>query len=80
MNDKNIIMLFDEERHPVKMAVIATLQLNNNEYAILHAIAQDEDYICQVNSLGDQQEFTLVTDEAKCQEIIDAYYEFCEDN
>ncbi len=75
MKDNNIITLFDENHLPVEMEVIATLQLKEKDYAILHAIANDEDEIFTVDSTGDQQAFSIVEDELERQEVIDAYYE-----
>ncbi len=75
MKDKNTITLFDEDQRPIEMEIIASLQLNNQDYAILHAIEQDQDYVVNVNSEGDQQEFQIVEDDAERQEVVDAYYE-----
>ncbi len=71
----NKITLFNDSQQPVEMEIIATLQLNNRDYAILHAIDDDEDYIFKVTSEGDENVFSHVEDETERQDIIDAYYE-----
>ncbi len=69
------ITLFNDSQQPVEMEIIATLQLNNRDYAILHAIDDDEDYIFAVTGEGDENVFSLVEDDIERQDIIDAYYE-----
>ncbi len=73
--ENNIITIFDERGQATEMEVVATLKVARQDYAILHAIATDEDEIFAVEENGDQQKFSLVEDEGLRQEIVDAYYD-----
>ncbi len=74
------ITLFDDDQQPIEMEIIATLQLNNRDYAILHVAEEDQDYIFAVDSEGDEKLFSIVEDATERRDVIDAYYELVEDN
>lgn len=72
------VTLFDEDEQPLELVVVATLKINDTEYAILFDEQEDEDYIFRVVQDGDQEQFEIIDNEEELQEVIDAYYELQE--
>jgi hypothetical protein len=69
------VTLIDEYDQPFELVVVATLKINDTEYAILNDEEDDEDYIFKIEKIGDEEQFEIVEDEEELQEVIDAYYE-----
>ncbi len=68
------IILKAENGDDVSFDLIASLKVENTDYAILHDIENDEDLIFKV--LGDEEkEFILITAEDEIKLVSDAYYE-----
>ncbi len=70
------VTLYDEDEKPFELVVVATLKINDTEYAILFDEVEEEDYIFRMtkDSDGDDQ-FEIIESEDEVQEVIDAYYE-----
>ncbi|MCK8058915.1 MULTISPECIES: DUF1292 domain-containing protein [unclassified Fusibacter] len=72
------VTLLDEYDQPFELVVVATLKINDTEYAILNDEEDDEDYIFRIEKKGDEETFEIVENEDELQEVIDAYYELNE--
>lgn len=70
------VTLYDEDVNPFELVVVATLKINDMEYAILFDEVEEEDYIFRMtkDEDGDDQ-FEMIDNEEEVQEVIDAYYE-----
>lgn len=69
------VTLIDENDQPLELVVVATLKINEVEYAILFDEQEDEDYIFRVTTKDDEEQFEMIESEEELQEVIDAYYE-----
>jgi len=69
------VTLFDEDEQPFELIVVATLKINDTEYAILHDETEDEDYIFKVITTGEEDQFEVIENEEELNEVIEAYYE-----
>ena len=77
-NEIKRVTLLDENDQPFELVVVATLKINDTEYAILNDEEDDEDYIFRIEKHGDDEHFEIVDNEEELQEVIDAYYELNE--
>ncbi|PID80232.1 MAG: hypothetical protein CSB19_00595 [Clostridiales bacterium] len=75
MDNTTHITMLDENDKSVSMEVVASLKVNNVDYAILKDAARDEDYIFKVSGDPENQTFEMVEDETVLREVVDAYYE-----
>ncbi len=73
------VTLFDEDDQPLELVVVATLKINDTEYAILFDEQEDEDYIFRIVQDGESEQFEIIENEEELQEVIDAYYELQEE-
>ncbi len=63
---------FGEE---IEFELIATLKVENTDYAILHHIVNDEDFIFKVEGEDEDKEFVLVEADDEIEIVSQAYYE-----
>lgn len=70
------VTLYDEDVNPFELVVVATLKINDMEYAILFDEVEEEDYIFRMTKDEDgEDQFEMIDNEDEVQEVIDAYYE-----
>ncbi len=69
------IILKAEDGSDVVFELIATLKVENTDYAIMHSVERDEDFIFKVKDKSENKEFILITEEDELKIVSDAYYE-----
>lgn len=77
---EDIVELFDENGKPVKFNIIATLELDEQEYAILSNVEdEDEVLIFRVSEEDEEFVFETISDEEELEAVITAYNELMEE-
>lgn len=75
MNEEKKVTLIGDDGQVMVLTVVATLKINDTEYAILNDPIEDEDYIFTVIQDADGERFEIIDNEEEVQEVIEAYYE-----
>jgi len=71
---EDIVELFDDNGNPVKFNIIATLELDDQEYAILSNVEdEDEVLIFKVTEEDAEFVFETISDEEELESVIQAY-------
>lgn len=77
---EDIVELFDEDGNSVHFNIIATLELDEKEYAILSNVEdEDEVLIFKVIEEDDEFIFETISDEEELEAVIQAYNELMEE-
>lgn len=80
MENDNLVTLLDENGNETEFEVIATLEVNNNEYAILLPIHEDgeEAFIFKVVEENGEYVLQCVEDDKEFDTVASAYEEILE--
>ncbi len=77
---EDIVELFDDNGNPVKFNIIATLELDEQEYAILSNVEdEDEVLIFKVSEEDEEFIFETISDEDELESVIQAYNELMDE-
>lgn len=80
LGDSDVVELLDENGVPTLFNIIANLELDGQEYAILSNVEDDEDVmIFKVTEENDEFIFETIEDEDELNSVIDAYNELLEE-
>lgn len=80
METSDVVELYDEEGNPVSFNIIATLDVDDEEYAILSNVEnEDEVLIFRVSEESDEFVFETIDDEEELQSVIEAYNELLDE-
>ena len=80
VEQSDIVELFDENGNPVQFNIIATLDVDEQEYAILSNVEdEDEVLIFRVSEEDDEYVFETIEDEEELQAVIEAYNELLDE-
>ncbi|NLM03700.1 MAG: DUF1292 domain-containing protein [Clostridiales bacterium] len=80
-NNENIITLVDEEGQEQDFEIIMTLDVQEEEYAILHPIDAEDDDAYAFKIIKDDEEYTLVSieDDEEYNNVVAAYEAIVQD-
>lgn len=77
---EDVVELFDENGNPVKFNIIATLELDEQEYAILSNVDnEDEVLIFRVSEDEAEFVFETISDNEEIEAVIQAYNELMDE-
>lgn len=80
LGDSDVVELLDENGVPALFNILANLELDGQEYAILSNVEDDEDVmIFKVTEENDEFIFETIEDEDELNSVIDAYNELLEE-
>jgi len=75
-----VVELFDEDGKAVRFLIVATLEIEEEEFAILaNEGDEDEVMIFKVVEEGDEYIFESIADENELQQVIEAYNELIDE-
>ena len=78
--ENDVVELIDENGVPTLFNIIANLELDGQEYAILSNVNDDEDVlIFKVTEENDEFVFETIEDEEELNAVIDAYNELLDE-
>ncbi|OJV62121.1 MAG: hypothetical protein BGO41_02015 [Clostridiales bacterium 38-18] len=78
--ESDVVELLDENGVPTLFNVIANLELDGQEYAILSNVNdEDEVLIFRVSEEGDEFVFETIEDEDELNSVVDAYNELLDE-
>lgn len=78
--EQDVVELIDEDGNPVRFLIIANLELDDQEYAILANESDEEEVIIfRVSEEEDEYVFETIEDEEEMNAVIEAYGELLEE-
>jgi uncharacterized protein YrzB (UPF0473 family) len=76
----DVVQLFDDKGNPVDFNIIATLEVDEQEYAILSNVENDDEVlIFRVTEENDEFIFETIDDDEELQAVIEAYNELLDE-
>lgn len=78
--EEDIVELFDEDGKPVRFVIIANLEVDDQEYAILANEKDEEEVIIfRVTEEDDEFVFETIEDEEEMNAVVEAYGELLDE-
>ncbi|MDK2866164.1 MAG: hypothetical protein PWP51_2223 [Clostridiales bacterium] len=78
--NSDVVELFDDNGNPVQFNIIATLEVDEQEYAILSNVDDDDEVlIFKVTEEDEEFIFETIDDEEELQAVIEAYNELLDE-
>ena len=74
MEDNKIITMVDEDGEKVEFELVETIELNENVYALLAPVGDEEDaYVYKIEEVDGKKEYIAVEDEEEFEKVLEEY-------
>ncbi|WP_435789419.1 DUF1292 domain-containing protein [Clostridium sp.] len=74
MEDNKIITMLDEDGEKVQFELVETIELNENKYALLAPVGDEEDaYVYKIEEVDGKKEYIAVEDEEEFEKVLEEY-------
>ncbi|WZL71914.1 DUF1292 domain-containing protein [Clostridiaceae bacterium 35-E11] len=74
MEDKKIVTLMDEEGQPLDLEVVEILEMDDEKYALLAPIGEEEDaYVYKIVEAEGREEYVVVEDDDEFERVLEEY-------
>jgi len=74
MEENKIISMMDEDGEKVDFELVEIIELDENRYALLAPIGDEEDaFVYKITIVDDKEEYTAVEDEEEFERVLEEY-------
>ncbi|MBZ9688714.1 DUF1292 domain-containing protein [Clostridium estertheticum] len=74
MEDNKIISMMDEDGEKVDFELVEIIELDENRYALLAPIGDEEDaFVYKITTVDDKEEYIAVEDEEEFERVLEEY-------
>jgi uncharacterized protein YrzB (UPF0473 family) len=74
MEDNKIITMVDEDGEKVEFELVEIIDLNENKYALLAPVGDEEDaYVYKIEEVDGKKEYIAVEDEEEFEKVLEEY-------
>jgi uncharacterized protein YrzB (UPF0473 family) len=74
MEDNKIITMVDEDGEKVEFELVEIIELNENKYALLAPVGDEEDaYVYKIEEVDGKKEYIAVEDEEEFEKVLEEY-------
>lgn len=74
MEENKIISMMDEDGEKVDFELVEIIELDENRYALLAPIGDEEDaFVYKITTVDDKEEYTAVEDEEEFERVLEEY-------
>jgi len=74
MEENKIITMLDEDGEKVDFELIEIIELDENKYALLAPIGEEEDaFVYKIEIVDDKEQYIAVEDEAEFERVLEEY-------
>ncbi|GCD11105.1 DUF1292 domain-containing protein [Clostridium tagluense] len=74
MEENKIISMMDEDGEKVDFELIEIIELDENRYALLAPIGDEEDaFVYKITTVNDKEEYNAVEDEEEFERVLEEY-------
>ena len=74
MEENKIISMMDEDGEKVDFELVEIIELDENRYAVLAPIGDEEDaFVYKITIVEDKEEYTAVEDEEEFERVLEEY-------
>ncbi|MEK6265026.1 MAG: DUF1292 domain-containing protein [Clostridium sp.] len=74
MEDNKIITMLDEDGEKVEFELVEIIELNENKYALLAPVGDEEDaYVYKIEEVDGKKEYIAVEDEEEFEKVLEEY-------
>ena len=74
MEENKIITMIDEDGEKVDFEIIEIIELDENKYALLAPIGEEEDaFVYKIELIDDKEQYIAVEDEEEFERVLEEY-------
>jgi len=74
MEENKIITMLDEDGEKVDFELVEIIELDDNKYALLAPIGEEEDaFVYKIELVDDKEQYIAVEDEAEFEKVLEKY-------
>ncbi|MBU3128130.1 DUF1292 domain-containing protein [Clostridium tagluense] len=74
MEENKIISMMDEDGEKVDFELVEIIELDENRYALLAPIGDEEDaFVYKITTVNDKEEYNAVEDEEEFERVLEEY-------
>ncbi|MGH4124918.1 MAG: DUF1292 domain-containing protein [Clostridium sp.] len=74
MEENKIISMMDEDGEKVDFELVEIIELDENRYALLAPIGDEEDaFVYKITTVDDKEEYNAVEDEEEFERVLEEY-------
>ena len=74
MEENKIITMLDEDGEKIDFELIEIIELDENKYALLAPIGEEEDaFVYKIELVDDKEQYIAVEDEAEFERVLEEY-------